>query len=130
VDDTVGEIFGVLEDALAVLVNLLVEERVARVIVVFCREWRSTAKHGIVAGLGGGHAIAWKATVASVNDTVDEIFGVLGDALAVLVNLLVEERVARVIVVFWWEWRSTTKYGGVDGLGGGRAIAWKATGVS
>jgi len=59
---------------------------------------------------------------------VDEIFGVLGDALAVLVNRL-EERVARVIVVFW-EWRSTTKLGVVDGHGGGRAIAWKAIDAS
>ena len=65
-----------------------------------------------------------------MDDTVDEIFGVLGDALAVLVNLLVEDQVAQVIVVFWREWRSTTKHDGVYGRGGGRAIAWKATGVS
>jgi len=117
----VDEIFGVLGDALAVLVVLLVvEERRQRGL-----DWRLTTKHGIVAGLGGSRAIAWRATVAAGDDTMDEIFGVLGDALAGLglVNLL-EGRVARVIVVFRREWRSTTKHGVVDGLGGGRAVAW------
>jgi len=76
-----------------------VEERVAWVIVVFCQEWRSTTKHVVVDGLGGSRAIACKATDALVDDTVDEIFGVLGNALAGLVNVsLLEERVAWVIV--------------------------------
>uniref|UniRef100_A0A7S4AQX8 Uncharacterized protein n=1 Tax=Pseudo-nitzschia australis TaxID=44445 RepID=A0A7S4AQX8_9STRA len=74
-DDTVDEIFGVLGDALAVdalavLVNFLVEERVAHVIGVFWREWRSTTKHGIGAGLGGSRAIVWKATGAALDDTI------------------------------------------------------------
>ena len=54
----------------------------------------------VVVVLGGGRACARKATYSSVDDTVDEIFGVLGDALAGLVRIsLLEERVARVIVV-------------------------------
>ena len=87
-DDTGDEGFGVLGDALAVLVVLLVllglEERRQRGL-----DWRLTTKHGIVAGLGGSRAIAWRATVTAGDDTMDEIFGVLGDVLAVLV---VEER--------------------------------------
>ena len=83
---------------LAVLVLdvlLVVEERRQRGL-----DWRLTTKHGIVAGLEGSRAIAWRATVVAGDDTMDEIFGVLGDALAGLVCAsLLEERVARVIVV-------------------------------
>ena len=79
------EILGVLGDALAVLVVLPgLEEGRQRGL-----DWRLTTKHGIAAGLGGSRAIAWRATVAAGDDTMDEIFGVLGDVLAVLV---VEER--------------------------------------
>jgi len=80
VDDTVDEIFGVLGDALAVLVILLaVEERRQRGL-----DWRLTTKHGIVDVLCGGRAIAWRAMDASMNDTVVGVC--LGNALAVLVG--------------------------------------------
>jgi len=44
----------------------------------------------VVVVLVGGRAMALKATCASLDDTVDGIFGVLGDALAVLVNFFLE----------------------------------------
>jgi len=73
---------GVLMDARAVLVlvNLLMEERVARIIVVFCSELRLTTKHGFGVVLVIGRAIAWKATGASLDDTVcgDGVCDVLG----------------------------------------------------
>jgi len=87
---------------------------------VFCREWRLITKHGF--GVLVGRAIAGKATGAMLDGTVDEIFGILGDALAVLV-LVNLERVAR--FVFVRDSRFTTKHGV-----GGRAIAWKATDAS
>jgi len=115
-------------DALAVLVNFLVEEQVARVIDLFCREWRSTTKHGIVAGRGGGCAIAWKATVTSVDDIVFAVlaFGVLRGR--VLGSLLEERRRRRQGL----NSRLATKHGGVAvvALGVDGAIAWKATAVS
>jgi len=121
----VDEILGVLGDALAVLVVLLgVEEGRQRGL-----DWRSTTKHGIVAGLDGSCAIAWRATVAAGDDTMDKIFGVLGGALAVRVVLLgLEERRRQGL-----DSRLTTKHGGVAvvvALGGDCAIAWKATDVS
>jgi len=102
------------------VVLLVVEERRQRGL-----DWRLTTKHGIVAGLGGSRAIAWRATVAAgVDDTMDDILGVLGDALAVRVVLLgSEERRQRGL-----DWRLTAKHGIVAGLGGGRAIACKAPG--
>jgi len=125
-DDTVDEVFSL---AVLVPVNLLLEEQVAWVIVVFCWEWRSTTKHGIVAGRGGGRAIAWKATVASVDDIVFAVlaFGVLRGR--VLVSLLEERRRRRQGL----DSRLTTKHGGVAvvvALGVDGAIAWKATDVS
>ena len=79
------DIFGVLGDALAVLGVLLgLEEQRQRSL-----DGRLTTKHGIVAGLGGSRVIAWRATVAAGDETMDEGFGVLGNALAVLVVLLV-----------------------------------------
>ena len=54
---------------------------------------RLTTKQGTVAVLGGGRAIAWKATDASMDDTVVGLG--LGDTLAVLVGrvlLYQEER--------------------------------------
>jgi len=50
------------------------------------REWRSTTKRSIVDGLGGGHAMAWKATDAALDDMVDGIFGGVVDGFAVLVG--------------------------------------------
>jgi len=119
-DDTVCEGGGGVCDALVVWLSrftLLWEERQRGL------DSRLTTKHGIVAGLGGSRAISWKAIVASVDDTVDGIFGVLEVARAVLVNLLVKKQVAQVIVVFRQEWRLTTKHSIVAGLGGGCAIA-------
>jgi len=106
VDDTGDGIFDVGVLAVLVLVVLLVvEERRQRGL-----DWRLTTKNVSCTDVGvGGCAIALEATDASVDGTMDEIFGVLGDTFAVLVNRL-EERVARVIVVFR-EWRSTTKHG-------------------
>ena len=85
----------------------------------------------VVDGLGGGCAIAWKATDASVDDavddTVDGIFDVGGLAGRYRVSLLREERRLRVLDV-----RLTAKHG--DGtvvvVGAGRAIALKATDAS
>jgi len=90
------------------------------------RDSRLTTKHvgctvvAVVVVVGAGRAIALKATDASVDDTVDEIFG-----LRVLVvgwggvSLRREKR--RVCDV-----RSTAKHGAVAVLVG-RAIAWKTT---
>jgi len=85
-----------------------------------------------------GRAIALKATGALVDDTVDDtgagIFNVGVLAVLVLdVLLVVEERQQRGL-----DWRLTTKHVGgavvvvvvVDGRGGGRAIALKATDAS
>jgi len=115
----VDGIFGVLGDALAVLVLGSLEERVAR--FVFVRDSRFTTKHGVVC-----RAIAGKATGALLDGTVDEIFGVLGDALAVLVLVNLKERVAR--FVFVCESRFTTKHGGAVVVD--RSLAGKATDAS
>jgi len=128
VDDTVDEGFGVLGDALAVLVVLLgLEERRQRGL-----DWRLTTKHGIVAGLGGSRAIAWRATVVAGDDTIDEIFGVLGDVLAGLFDVVLA--VLGVLVVE--EQRQlgldSTEHGGgaVVVVIVGCAIAWNATDAS
>jgi len=77
----------------------------------------------MVVVLVGGCAIALKAAGASLDDTVDEIFGVLGGALAalILVNLL-EEQVAR--FGFVRDSRCTAKHS--FAVVAGRAIALKA----
>jgi len=86
---------------------------------------RLTAKQGTVAGLGGGRAIAWKATVASVDGTG-------GGAVLVLVRVLVPVDLLEDQRHQGLESRLTTKR-----LGGtvvvvvvGRAIAWKTTNAS
>ena len=117
-DDTV--------DGILVLAVPVVEER--RQLGL---DWRLTTKHGggtvdvTVGVFGGGRAIAWKATDASVDDAVDGIFDVV---LAVLVVLVEELRQLGL------DWRLTTKHDGgtvvVVGGGGGRAIALKATDAS
>jgi len=88
---------------LILLVNLLEKWLLLEERQKHGRNLRLTRNHvgvAVVVVLGGGCACARKATYASVNDTVDEIFGVLGDALAGLVRIsLLEERVAWVIVV-------------------------------
>jgi len=112
----VDEIFGVLGDALAVLVLVNLEERVAR--FVFVRESRFTTKHG--GAVVVDRSLAGKATDAAMNDTVDGIFDV--GVLAVLVVLLVVEERRQLGL----DWRLTAKH--VVGTVG-RAIAWKATGA-
>ena len=91
-----------------------------------------TTKHvgctvvAVVVVVGAGCAIAWQATDASVDDTVDGICDVV---LAVLVVLVVEERQQLGL-----DWRLTTKH--VDGtvvvvvVGVGCTIALKATDAS
>jgi len=132
VDDTVDGIFDV--GVLAVLgVLRMVEER--RQLGL---DWRLTTKHDggtvdvAVVVVGGGRAIALKATDASVDDTVDDtVDGIFDVVLAVLVVRVVEER--RQLGL---DWRLTTKHDGgtvvvaVVAVDGGRAIALKATNAS
>jgi len=105
------EIVGV-RVVLAVRVHVdLVEERQQRGL-----DWRLATKHvGGTVVVVVGRAIAWKATDASLDDTVDEIFGVRVGVLAVcvLVDLVVrglsnlpEEQQYR-----GWDLRLTTKRG-------------------
>jgi len=49
----------------------------------------------LVAGLGGGRAIAWKATDASMDDTVIGLGLGLGDALAVLIGCVLRHQEER-----------------------------------
>jgi len=96
---------------------------------------RLNAKHGAVAvAVVIVRAISWKAIDASLDDTVDGVFGVV-DVLAVLVLVCVlglvlgkrlEEQRRQGL-----DSRLTTKHVGVAiVLVVGRAIAWKATGAS
>jgi len=101
---------------------------------IFLLDSRLTTNHGVVAVLVGGRAIAWKATDASLDDTVVGVGGILGDALVVLVgcvDLLLDERVAWVIVVFMLvgcDLRLTTKHGCcVVVFVVVCVVAWKAT---
>jgi len=87
---------------------------------------RLTTKHGVVAVvvvLVVDCVISWKATGTSLDDTVDEIFGVRVDVDRV--PPIREERVAR--FGFVCDWRFTTKHGfAVVDVVVGRAIARKA----
>jgi len=87
-NDPVGGVLAVL-----VLGSLRLEEQVARFIFLFLRDSRLTTKQGVVAILGGGRAIAWEATDASMDDTVVGLG--LGDTLAVLVGRILLHREER-----------------------------------
>jgi len=84
-----------VESVLAVLVlgSLRLEEQGAWLIFLLRRDSRLTTKHGVVAVLGGDCAIAWKATDASMDDTVVGLG--LGDTLAVLVGRILLHREER-----------------------------------
>jgi len=113
---------GIVDVVLAVL-GVLVGEELRQLGL----DWRLTTKHGDgTVVVGGGRAIALKATDASDtgDDTGDGIFVV--SVLAVRVGLRVGER--RQLGL---EWRFTTKHGGGTGVVVvGRAIALKATDAS